>query len=167
MTDPWPYQDQAAQLRRPGEEPEPPPAVPQEPEFLIEPEPGPEEYPWQPVEQAQVETAAPVYEPPAVVPEEPEVIEEEPASVEHAAGDFRIPDGYGVIEGSPAGTRRTVGVVVSRFNGEITIDSGATPACVRVASAVSSSRFVISPLKRLTTTPTVRRVPAGEPSITP
>jgi 6,7-dimethyl-8-ribityllumazine synthase len=146
VTDPWPYQDQAAQLRRPGEEPEPQPAVPQEPEFLIEPEPGPEEYPWQPVEQAEVETAAPVYEPPAVVPEEPELIEEEPASVEHAAGDFRIPDGYGVIEGSPTGTRRTVGVVVSRFNGEITNRLLETALATLTQAGVAPESIVIMPV---------------------
>jgi 6,7-dimethyl-8-ribityllumazine synthase len=39
---------------------------------------------------------------------------------EHAAGDLRIPDGYGVIEGEPTGNRRSVGVVVARFNGELT-----------------------------------------------
>jgi 6,7-dimethyl-8-ribityllumazine synthase len=39
---------------------------------------------------------------------------------EHAAGDLRIPDGYGVIEGEPTGNRRAVGVVVARFNGELT-----------------------------------------------
>jgi 6,7-dimethyl-8-ribityllumazine synthase len=39
---------------------------------------------------------------------------------EHAAGALRIPDGYGVIEGAPAGGGRAVGVVVARFNGEIT-----------------------------------------------
>jgi 6,7-dimethyl-8-ribityllumazine synthase len=39
---------------------------------------------------------------------------------EHAAGDLRIPDGYGVIEGQPTGTRRAVGIVVARFNGELT-----------------------------------------------
>jgi 6,7-dimethyl-8-ribityllumazine synthase len=39
---------------------------------------------------------------------------------EHAAGELRIPDGYGVIEGEPAGGRRSVGIVVARFNGEIT-----------------------------------------------
>jgi 6,7-dimethyl-8-ribityllumazine synthase len=39
---------------------------------------------------------------------------------EHAAGGLRIPDGYGVIEGEPTGTRRAVGVVVARFNGELT-----------------------------------------------
>jgi 6,7-dimethyl-8-ribityllumazine synthase len=39
---------------------------------------------------------------------------------EHAAGELRIPDGYGVIEGEPTGGRRSVGVVVGRFNGELT-----------------------------------------------
>src|SRR5207253_10148062 len=29
-------------------------------------------------------------------------------------------DGYGVIEGEPTGARRSVGIVVARFNGEIT-----------------------------------------------
>ena len=36
------------------------------------------------------------------------------------AGALRIPDGYGVIEGEPTGARRSVGIVVARFNGEIT-----------------------------------------------
>ena len=39
---------------------------------------------------------------------------------EHAAGDFRVPEGYGVLEGSPQGGRRAVGIVVSRFNGAVT-----------------------------------------------
>jgi 6,7-dimethyl-8-ribityllumazine synthase len=39
---------------------------------------------------------------------------------EHAAGELRIPEGYGVIEGEPNGARRSVGVVVGRFNGELT-----------------------------------------------
>ena len=39
---------------------------------------------------------------------------------EHAAGELSIPDGYGVIEGEPSGTRRSVGIVVGRFNGELT-----------------------------------------------
>jgi len=39
---------------------------------------------------------------------------------EHAAGELQIPDGYGVIQGEPTGSRRAVGVVVARFNGEIT-----------------------------------------------
>ena len=39
---------------------------------------------------------------------------------EHAEGDLRIPDGTSVLEGSPDGKRRTVAIVVSQFNGEIT-----------------------------------------------
>jgi 6,7-dimethyl-8-ribityllumazine synthase len=41
-------------------------------------------------------------------------------SHEHAAGDLHIPDGYAVLEGSPDGGRRAVGIVVSRFNGDVT-----------------------------------------------
>ena len=51
-------------------------------------------------------------------PVEPVVEEREP-NVEHAAGELRVPDGYGVLEGGVDG-RRAVAVVVSRFNGEIT-----------------------------------------------
>jgi 6,7-dimethyl-8-ribityllumazine synthase len=39
---------------------------------------------------------------------------------EHAAGEFSVPEGYGVLEGTPHGDRRSVGVVVSRFNGAVT-----------------------------------------------
>jgi 6,7-dimethyl-8-ribityllumazine synthase len=41
-------------------------------------------------------------------------------SHEHAAGEVDIPDGYAVLEGAPEGGRRAVGVVVARFNGEVT-----------------------------------------------
>ena len=41
-------------------------------------------------------------------------------SHEHAAGELEIPDGYAVLEGVAEGGRRAVGVVVSRFNGEVT-----------------------------------------------
>ena len=39
---------------------------------------------------------------------------------QHAAGELRIPEGYGVIEGEPTGARRSVGIVVGRFNGALT-----------------------------------------------
>jgi 6,7-dimethyl-8-ribityllumazine synthase len=50
------------------------------------------------------------------------VIEEIPAdvSVEHVRGEIDVPDGYTVLEGAPLGHRRSVGVVVSRFNGGVT-----------------------------------------------
>ena len=47
------------------------------------------------------------------------VIEELPAevSVEHVRGEIDVPDGFIVLEGTPLGKRRSVGIVVSRFNG--------------------------------------------------
>jgi 6,7-dimethyl-8-ribityllumazine synthase len=50
------------------------------------------------------------------------VIEEIPAdvSVEHVRGEIDVPDGYTVLEGAPLGNRRSVGVVISRFNGAVT-----------------------------------------------
>jgi 6,7-dimethyl-8-ribityllumazine synthase len=52
------------------------------------------------------------------VAEAPEQADE--ALFEHAPGELEIPDGVTVLEGEPRGGRRPVGVVVSRFNGEVT-----------------------------------------------
>jgi 6,7-dimethyl-8-ribityllumazine synthase len=63
---------------------------------------------------------------PELVPEDDEVFEDDaaafavPTSFEHAAGDLEIPEGYAVLEGVADGGRRAVGVVVARFNGEVT-----------------------------------------------
>ena len=46
--------------------------------------------------------------------------EELETSSEHAPGELAIPPGYSVLEGEPRGGRRAVGIVVSRFNGEVT-----------------------------------------------
>ena len=60
-------------------------------------------------------------------PEAPEVDEprSEPmplveTSAEHVPGVLSIPPGYPVLEGEARGGRRAVGIVVSRFNGEVT-----------------------------------------------
>ena len=50
----------------------------------------------------------------------PEPVPEPELAPEHAPGDFVLPEGYPVLEGAPEGTGRSVGVVVSRFNGDIT-----------------------------------------------
>jgi 6,7-dimethyl-8-ribityllumazine synthase len=81
------------------------------------------------VAEAEVETPEPEVEMADAEAEEPEAeaapvaddpaFESEPAD-EHAAGDFDVPEGYGVLEGSPQGGRRAVGIVVSRFNGAVT-----------------------------------------------
>jgi len=39
---------------------------------------------------------------------------------EHAPGSLAVPPGYPVLEGEPLGGRRAVGIVVCRFNGDIT-----------------------------------------------
>jgi 6,7-dimethyl-8-ribityllumazine synthase len=49
-----------------------------------------------------------------------EVEELQEPQVQHAAGELDIPDDVNVLEGEPDGTRRGVGIVASRFNGEIT-----------------------------------------------
>ncbi len=55
--------------------------------------------------------------------ESAEVIEDAPEqgeSVEHVSGEIDVPDGYTVLEGTPTGHRRSVAIVVSRFNGGLT-----------------------------------------------
>jgi 6,7-dimethyl-8-ribityllumazine synthase len=55
--------------------------------------------------------------------ESAEVAEEAPEqspSVEHAAGEIDVPTGYTMLEGRPSGHRRSVAVVVSRYNAGIT-----------------------------------------------
>jgi 6,7-dimethyl-8-ribityllumazine synthase len=52
----------------------------------------------------------PALRPPSAAPE---------AADEHAEGELRIPEGYGALSGGADG-RRAVGIVVSRYNGEIT-----------------------------------------------
>ena len=69
--------------------------------------------------------AAPVDDPFANWPQavSSAVIEDAPpegVSVEHVRGEVDVPDGYTVVEGSPRGDRRSVAVIVSRFNGGVT-----------------------------------------------
>ena len=64
----------------------------------------------QPVEQDQ-DGEQPELRPPEV--------EQEPEAARHEAGELRLPDGYSALTGSPDG-RRAVGIVVSKFNAEIT-----------------------------------------------
>jgi len=66
----------------------------------------------EPATEPEVDEGRTQIEPP---PEEPA-----PAAAEHAGGDFAVPDGYSVLRGEASGSRRAVGVVVSRFNGEVT-----------------------------------------------
>jgi 6,7-dimethyl-8-ribityllumazine synthase len=88
----------AAELAEPEFEPEL-----SEPEAALELAPEPE--PDQEIEafSAKVADPTPVHE-----------------SAEHAPGEFSVPPGFAMLEGVPEGRRRTVGVVVARFNGDVT-----------------------------------------------
>jgi 6,7-dimethyl-8-ribityllumazine synthase len=78
-----------------------------EPELDVEPE-----------NEAEPEPE-PAFEPDEDVPAEEDELPRL-RSPEHASGELRVPDGYGVIEGQPSGSSRAVGIVVARFNGELT-----------------------------------------------
>jgi 6,7-dimethyl-8-ribityllumazine synthase len=105
----------------------------QEPASESTPAATPEPRP--PAEEPAAAVAAVADPEPAESDREPAVSDPEPAAEteveveEHAEGDLRIPGGTSVLEGSPNGNRRTVAIVVSRFNGEITgklLDSAMT-----------------------------------------
>ena len=107
----WPSTPAAEQSTEP-EEPAP---------FDTVVEPPPFEPPDEPVavDAAPEEgDEAPVVEEPA--PEEELAPVPAETTAEHAPGDLAIPPGYPVLEGEPRGGRRAVGIVVSRFNGEVT-----------------------------------------------
>lgn len=93
------WEDPDAEVEARAEEPE----TQAEAEREAEPEPAP------------AETEPEVEEVPAEEDELPRL-----RTPQHAAGELDVPDGYGVIEGEPSGGRRAVGVVVARFNGELT-----------------------------------------------
>jgi 6,7-dimethyl-8-ribityllumazine synthase len=66
-------------------------------------------------ERRDGDTPAPDDEPPAEEDELPRL-----RAPGHAPGGLSVPDGYSTLKGSSDGARRTVAVVVSRFNGEVT-----------------------------------------------
>jgi 6,7-dimethyl-8-ribityllumazine synthase len=77
------------------------------------------------------------------------VIEEAPsdgASVDHVRGEIEVGEGFTVLEGTPLGNRRSVGVVVSRFNGGVTnkMLKGALDALVE--AGVSQDAITVVPV---------------------
>ena len=77
------------------------------------------------------------------------VIEEAPpdgTSVEHVRGEIEVGEGFTVLEGTPLGSRRSVGVVVSRFNGGVTnkMLKGALDALVE--AGVSQDAITVVPV---------------------
>ncbi len=79
-------------------------------------------------EPAAVEVAEEQADDPVDDPSVDAVVEEEAlplpelgsTTAEHAPGELIVPPGVPLLEGVPRGERRAVGIVVSRFNGEVT-----------------------------------------------
>jgi 6,7-dimethyl-8-ribityllumazine synthase len=77
------------------------------------------------------------------------VIEEAPmdgASVEHVRGEVEVPNGFTVLEGTPLGNRRSVGVVVSRFNGGVTNKMLQTALDTLIQTGVSQDAITVMPV---------------------
>ena len=64
----------------------------------------------------------------------------------HVPGELDIPDGVAVLEGSPSGADRTVGVVVSRFNGEISNQLLESALEALAAAGVPEERITVMPV---------------------
>ena len=82
-------------------------------------------------------------------PEGAEVIEDVPESgesLQHVAGEIDVPDGYAVLEGTPSGHRRSVAVVVSRYNGGVTNRMLAVAIETLEEAGVSSEAVTIMPV---------------------
>jgi 6,7-dimethyl-8-ribityllumazine synthase len=94
--------------------------------------------------QAEAEPA-PVAEPEPAEEAEPEG-EPEAEPVQHVPGEIDIPDGVAVLEGSPSGADRTVGVVVSRFNGEISNRLLSSALEALAAAGVAEERITVMPV---------------------
>jgi 6,7-dimethyl-8-ribityllumazine synthase len=77
------------------------------------------------------------------------VIEDAPAdgvSVEHVRGEVEVPDGFTVLEGTPLGKRRSVGVVVSRFNGGVTDKLLQTALDALIDAGVAQDAITVVPV---------------------
>jgi 6,7-dimethyl-8-ribityllumazine synthase len=68
------------------------------------------------------------------------------ATAVHVPGELDIPDGVNVLEGSPSGADRTVGVVVSRFNGEISNRLLESALEALSAAGVQEERITVMPV---------------------
>jgi 6,7-dimethyl-8-ribityllumazine synthase len=80
---------------------------------------------------------------------EPEAAEASPAEAPpagHMPGELDIPDGVAILEGSPSGADRTVGVVVSRFNGEVSNRLLESALEALGAAGVAEERITVMPV---------------------
>ena len=137
----WPGEGPAAEQEN-MQEPEAtvadPPGWPQQAEAGAKTEPEPEVEPAAVVEPAVAEPE-PTEE--AAAEEEPQLI-----PVGHVPGELDIPDDVAVLEGSPSGADRTVGIVVSRFNGEISNRLLESALETLTAAGVAEERITVMPV---------------------
>jgi 6,7-dimethyl-8-ribityllumazine synthase len=99
------------------------------------------------LEQASVAEPLPDSEPEPEAQEEAEEEETpEVAPAGHLPGELDIPDAVAVLEGSPSGADRTVGVVVSRFNGEISNRLLESALEALAAAGVAEDRITVMPV---------------------
>jgi len=142
----WPEPDEQAQEQVLPESGESGP----EPEAEAEAQAAPEERDdAEPADEAATPEAPAVVGEPAVEESEPEAEEDQEPDVAPAAhipGEIDIPDGVAVLEGSPSGANRTVGVVVSRFNGEISNRLLTSALEALAAAGVPEDRVTVMPV---------------------
>jgi 6,7-dimethyl-8-ribityllumazine synthase len=133
----WPGEAHAPTEQEDEQEPQ---AAAAEPEPLAWPQPHEQEPEAEPqVEQAAIPEPQPEAEEEAG--EEPEIV-----PVGHVPGELDIPDDVAVLEGSPSGVDRTVGIVVSRFNGEISNRLLESALEALTAAGVAEERITVMPV---------------------
>jgi 6,7-dimethyl-8-ribityllumazine synthase len=72
--------------------------------------------------------------------------EAEPDTKQHAPGDIDIPDDVDVLEGEAGPTRRSVAVVVAKFNGEITTQLLASALAELESIGVGREQITVVPV---------------------
>ena len=140
----WPGEAPPATEEKDVKEPE---ATVAEPEPLGWPQPHEEEpEPETEPEPQQASVAQPSVTQPELAEEEEAEDEPEIVPIGHVPGELDIPDGVAVLEGSPSGADRTVGVVVSRFNGEISNQLLESALEALAAAGVAEERITVMPV---------------------
>jgi 6,7-dimethyl-8-ribityllumazine synthase len=137
----WPGEGPAADQEN-MQEPEAtvadPPGWPQQAEAGAKTEPEPEV---EPAAVAEPSVAEPEPAEEAAAEEEPQLL-----PIGHVPGELDIPDDVAVLEGSPSGADRTVGIVVSRFNGEISNRLLESALETLTAAGVAEERITVMPV---------------------
>jgi 6,7-dimethyl-8-ribityllumazine synthase len=136
----WPGEaSRAAGEQEDVQEPE---ATVAEPEPLAWPQPHEEE----PDAEAEPKAKASGAQPKPEAEEDEAEEEPEVVPIGHVPGEVDIPDGVAVLEGSPSGADRTVGIVVSRFNGEISNQLLESALEALAAAGVAEERITVMPV---------------------